>query len=57
MKKKALKRLTLHRETLSTLDAVELQEVAGATRSCARSCDLPCQTNEWSACVGVCPPR
>lgn len=57
MKKKTLKRLTLHRETLSTLDATKLQGVVGATGSCVRSCDLPCQTIEKSYCVGVCPPR
>ena len=58
MKKKTLKRLTLHRETLSVLDAAQLQAAAGAgpTLSCYRSCDVPCRTVERSYCVGVCQP-
>ncbi|HEX3554936.1 MAG TPA: hypothetical protein VIA62_17060 [Thermoanaerobaculia bacterium] len=62
MKKRVAKRLALNRETLMGLEATTLDRVAGAiagngpTLSCYHSCDVPCQTNERSYCVGICKP-
>jgi len=54
MKKKNPTRLVLHRETLLHLNEPVLANVQGQYfLSAYRTCDVPCQTNEVTACVGA----
>lgn len=48
--KKSVKKITLNRETLRHLEAVDLTEVnAAASATCYGSCQIPCPHRPFSA--------
>jgi hypothetical protein len=50
MKKKAVKKLGLHRETLCTMQRTDLKGLAGATGSpCSDTCD-----DTYASCASAC---